>query len=624
MRDNDPATDPHSLETILRRYLLSGDEEALEQVVEATRPRLLGAARKIGAPQDAEDAVQSAYLSLVRKRGAPLEAPVLPWLLTAVIRIAYRRKALQKRETPIAQRLAIPATGVTPIVDVATKEEEALVRREVLRLPPKYRDPVVLHYLQGLTQAETAVLLEVPEATVRTRLHRARKLLHERLSPQVVHAFFFLPWAAGDALDAAWTAAPAAAGTTLALAGALLGFTASDALPRVSLDGTDSGDTSADSSVAPTARVRELARLENERDALRAEIDDLRAKARKDRDAVAKIDTVLSEAAESAAGHSARVADHDESPRARYRAGPYVEVLDDTNWNEIGRTLHELIPLVARLNADIDAGVEVTDPAIAESIGRQQELNGPLVAVTLRLYQERHDGGFPTNKWTEESPNAGFTHPSFMANALAATLDSAGLPLDETQNAGLESLATRFTALETRRLEGYGENTWRMQRLIDEADLRQEFFDEVEALLTNEQAMVLWPEAVRGTIKDIFSSGLIYNIGIVDTFEPRTRHRAILGHMQWLSLKLDVPEERRADLFDVVAEWLDALPESRMSTESTILQKHEVVSSAGAREAALHAMDLLRAAVKFLNRAGDLEKARNVVSIPYPTGKVER
>ncbi|NUN53411.1 MAG: hypothetical protein HUU06_11580, partial [Planctomycetaceae bacterium] len=60
----------------------------MEEVVARTRPRLLAAARRIGRPQDAEDSVQSAYLSLVRKRGEPLEAPVLPWLLTAVIRIA--------------------------------------------------------------------------------------------------------------------------------------------------------------------------------------------------------------------------------------------------------------------------------------------------------------------------------------------------------------------------------------------------------------------------------------------------------------------------------------------------------------------------------------------------------
>src|SRR5258706_16408361 len=75
------AVDP--LEEPVRRYLLTGDEGALDQVVRETRLRLLAAAGRIGASQDAEDAVQSAYLSLVRKRGTALGAPVFPWLLTA-------------------------------------------------------------------------------------------------------------------------------------------------------------------------------------------------------------------------------------------------------------------------------------------------------------------------------------------------------------------------------------------------------------------------------------------------------------------------------------------------------------------------------------------------------------
>jgi Fe-S-cluster-containing hydrogenase component 2 len=51
----------------------------------------------------------------------------------------------------------------------------------VLALPEKYREVVMLHYYQGLSSPETARILRVPQATVLTRLHRARKLLESEL-----------------------------------------------------------------------------------------------------------------------------------------------------------------------------------------------------------------------------------------------------------------------------------------------------------------------------------------------------------------------------------------------------------------------------------------------------------
>ena len=51
----------------------------------------------------------------------------------------------------------------------------------VLALPEKYREVVTLHYYQGLSSQETARILHVPQATVLTRLHRARKLLESEL-----------------------------------------------------------------------------------------------------------------------------------------------------------------------------------------------------------------------------------------------------------------------------------------------------------------------------------------------------------------------------------------------------------------------------------------------------------
>ena len=64
---------PDDLGALVRRYHETGDESAIEELVRRTRPQLLRVARRIGSPQDAEDSVQSAYLSLARKGATPFD-----------------------------------------------------------------------------------------------------------------------------------------------------------------------------------------------------------------------------------------------------------------------------------------------------------------------------------------------------------------------------------------------------------------------------------------------------------------------------------------------------------------------------------------------------------------------
>jgi RNA polymerase sigma factor (sigma-70 family) len=167
---------------------------AMEEIVRATRPRLLAVARRIGAREDAEDSVQAAYHALLARPEAGAVA-VLPWLMAAVVRIAYRRKALARRELRIADRLARPAS---PVEEASRAEVAALVRREVARLPARYRDPVVLYYLECLSVTEVAGLLDVPASTVTTQLQRARLLLRTRLSPSLLHSVMVIPWLLAD------------------------------------------------------------------------------------------------------------------------------------------------------------------------------------------------------------------------------------------------------------------------------------------------------------------------------------------------------------------------------------------------------------------------------------------
>jgi RNA polymerase sigma-70 factor (ECF subfamily) len=165
-----------TIEELFRRWLQSGDEAAMDALVRATRPRLLAIARRIGAPQDAEDAVQSAYLALARRRGEGLDAPVLPWLVTAVVRIAYRKKAVERRQHELARRLAQESAAPSPAAAAIAAETGVRLREQVAKLPAAYRDPIVLHYLEGLSTSEIAQLLDISVDAVRVRLHRGRVL----------------------------------------------------------------------------------------------------------------------------------------------------------------------------------------------------------------------------------------------------------------------------------------------------------------------------------------------------------------------------------------------------------------------------------------------------------------
>jgi hypothetical protein len=135
------------------------------------------------------------------------------------------------------------------------------------RLPPKYRDAVVLHYLEGLTTKEVASLLQTSQAAVKKRLQRARRLLVGALAPWLAYPLLAVPWLLADTARA--SSAFVAAGVMKCKTAAML-TTAIVAVGGVgtgvsSLDG-DAHDVvrlsrrSEDARVAVLLRDREAAR----------------------------------------------------------------------------------------------------------------------------------------------------------------------------------------------------------------------------------------------------------------------------------------------------------------------------------------------------------------------------
>lgn len=99
------------------------------------------------------------------------------WLMRIAVNtckniLKSRSYRLYATATPLEQ---LPEPGLTD--DYA----DDTVLTAVLSLPEKYREVVVLHYYQSLPLTDVASALRLPQATVRTRIHRARKLLHPML-----------------------------------------------------------------------------------------------------------------------------------------------------------------------------------------------------------------------------------------------------------------------------------------------------------------------------------------------------------------------------------------------------------------------------------------------------------
>jgi RNA polymerase sigma factor (sigma-70 family) len=170
-------------EELLERFLELRDGSAFEALVSLHGPMVLGICRRmLHDPRDVEDAFQATFLVLVRKAPTIRERGLLSnWLYGVAYRVANRARAhaIQHRAREIgverieAHAAELPAEilEIGPVLD-----------QELSRLPAKYREPLILCYLEGRTHDQAAEHLRCPVGTVRSRMARGRNLLKRRLT----------------------------------------------------------------------------------------------------------------------------------------------------------------------------------------------------------------------------------------------------------------------------------------------------------------------------------------------------------------------------------------------------------------------------------------------------------
>ncbi len=197
---------------LLERFT-SGHREAAElafrALVERHGPMVLRVCRRLlDDPNDAEDAFQATFLVLLRRAALIRDrGSVAAWLHGVAQRVASRARVES------ARRRRIERQGIRPELernaDPDRLDLESLIDQELARLPEKYRAPIVLCYLEGLTHEGAADRLGWPVGTVRGRLSRARDLLRSRLTRCGVTASAALA-AVGSLSETARAAVPAA------------------------------------------------------------------------------------------------------------------------------------------------------------------------------------------------------------------------------------------------------------------------------------------------------------------------------------------------------------------------------------------------------------------------------
>ena len=170
-------------EALLIERCRRGDTQAFQTLVEAHQDRAYALAlRIVRTAQDAEEVAQDAFVRAWRSIGAYRgDAAFGTWLHRIVVRRALDRaetlRARRAREVEPEAEAADTAGPALHEAGMASAPEARRLARLMDALPPLQRAALVFHYYEDRPVSEIAVLLEMPEGTVKTHMSRARAAL---------------------------------------------------------------------------------------------------------------------------------------------------------------------------------------------------------------------------------------------------------------------------------------------------------------------------------------------------------------------------------------------------------------------------------------------------------------
>ena len=152
------------------------DTDAAEELFRSTYPKLAGWVRRLVDDDDTAHEIASEAFVRLLSRWTRVERPqsYLYMIATNLIRDHWRKAERERR----ALRSVTAAEALDPVTDPA---QDVDVRNLLQSLPPRLRDPFLLHYYAGFPIREVAALLHRPEGTIKADLFAARARLKTAL-----------------------------------------------------------------------------------------------------------------------------------------------------------------------------------------------------------------------------------------------------------------------------------------------------------------------------------------------------------------------------------------------------------------------------------------------------------
>jgi RNA polymerase sigma-70 factor (ECF subfamily) len=181
----------------LHQELLHGSLDAVEELVARFGPKTYRLALRItGKPEDAQEVTQDVMWTVARKidtfKG---ESALGSWIYRITANAAYQKLRGRRDRDEVSWETLLPAFDgdghfAEPVRDWSAAFEDPALQaeaRERLRqaidsLPPDYRTAFVLHDMEGLPNPEIAELLSISLPAVKSRVHRSRLFLRQRLA----------------------------------------------------------------------------------------------------------------------------------------------------------------------------------------------------------------------------------------------------------------------------------------------------------------------------------------------------------------------------------------------------------------------------------------------------------
>lgn len=170
------------------------------RLFESEGRRIHALARRLCGDRDADDLVQDTFLNAFRAIGQLRDpANPRPWLYAIAHRACFRMRRRRAGEPQHLEEFdeLLPQPGPTvpdfsepgasPLSDSMRSEARVLVERGIAALPEPFRVPLLLADIAGLHLVEISAILDIPEGTVKTRIHRARLKLRAVLAQGLPH-----------------------------------------------------------------------------------------------------------------------------------------------------------------------------------------------------------------------------------------------------------------------------------------------------------------------------------------------------------------------------------------------------------------------------------------------------